>query len=88
MENELRIGMQFLEVKTGIVWKLIDMNMNFIQEGFYITDVSLWFQAVHVNTDEDYVWKSASSMMPKTMLERRLKKGEWKQINNRKNNYY
>lgn len=88
MENKLRIGMQFLEIKTGIVWKLIDMNMNFIQEGFYITDVLLWFQAVHVNTDEDDVWKSTSSMMPKTMLERRLKKGEWKQINNRKNNYY
>ena len=88
MENELRIGMQFLEVKTGIVWKLIDMNMNFIQEGFYITDVSLWFQVVHVNTDEDDVWKSTSSMMPKTMLERKLKKGVWKQINNRKNNYY
>lgn len=88
MENELRIGMQFLEVKTGIVWKLTDMNMNFIQEGFYITDVSLWFQAVYVNTDEDDVWKSTSSMMPKTMFERRLKKGEWKQINNRKNNYY
>ena len=86
MDNELRIGMRFLEVKTGIVWKLTDMN--FIQEGFYITDISLWFQAVHVNTDEDDVWKSTSSMMPKTMLERRLKKGEWKQINNRKNNYY
>lgn len=76
MDNELRIGMQFLEVKTGIVWRLTD------------TDISLWFQAVHVNTDEDDVWKSASSMMTKTMLERRLKKGEWKQINNRKNNYY
>ncbi len=86
MDNELRIGMQFLEVKTGIVWRLTDMG--FIQEGFYITDISLWFQAVHVNTDEDDVWKSASSMMSKTMLERRLKKGEWKQINNRKNNYY
>lgn len=86
MDNELRIGMQFLEVKTGIVWRLTDMD--FIQEGFYITDISLWFQAVHVNTDEDDVWKSALSMMPKTMLERRLKKGEWKQINNRKNNYY
>lgn len=87
MDNELRIGMQFLEVKTGIVWKLTDMNFT-QQEGFYITYISLWFQAVHVNTDEDDVWKSASSMMPKTMLERRLKKGEWKQINNRKNNYY
>ena len=86
MDNELRIGMQFLEVKTGIVWKLTDMD--FTQEGFYITDISLWFQAVHVNTDEDDVWISASSMMSKTMLERRLKKGEWKQINNRKNNYY
>lgn len=86
MENELRIGMKFLEVKTGIVWKLTDMN--FIQEGFYITDVPLWFKGVHVNTDEDYVWKSTLSVMPKTMLERRLKKGEWKQINNRKNNYY
>lgn len=86
MENELRIGMKFLEVKTGIVWKLIDMN--FIQEGFYITDSSLCFQVVHVNTGEDDVWKSTSSMMSKTMLERRLKKGVWKQINNRKNNYY
>lgn len=86
MDNELRIGMQFLEVKTGIVWKLTDMN--FIQEGLYIKDISLCFQAVYVNTDEDDVWKSTSSMMPKTMLERRLKKGEWKQINNRKNNYY
>lgn len=86
MDNELRIGMQFLEVKTGIVWKLTDMD--FIQEGFYIKGISLWFQAVHVNTDGGDVWKSASSMMPKTMLERRLKKGEWKQINNRKNNYY
>lgn len=86
MDNELRIGMQFLEVKTGIVWKLTDMD--FIQGGFYIKGISLWFQAVHVNTDEGDVWKSASSMMPKTMLERRLKKGEWKQINNRKNNYY
>ena len=87
MDNELRIGMQFLEVKTGIVWKLTDID-DFIQEGFYIKDISLWFQAVHVNTDEDDVWKSTSSMMPKTMLERRLKKGKWKQINNRKNNYY
>lgn len=86
MDNELRIGMQFLEVKTGIVWKLTDMN--FIQEGFYIKDILLCFQAVHVNTDEDDVWKSTSSMMTKAMLERRLKKGEWKQINNRKNNYY
>lgn len=86
MENELRIGMQFLEVKTGIVWKLTDMN--FIQEGFYIIDKSLCFQAVRINTDEDDVWKSTSSMMTKAMLERRLKKGEWKQINNRKNNYY
>ena len=25
MDNELRIGMQFLEVKTGIVWRLIDI---------------------------------------------------------------
>ena len=86
MDNELRIGMQFLEVKTGIVWKLTDMN--FIQEGLYIKDISLCFQGVHVNTDEDDVWKSTSSMMTKAMLERRLKKGEWKQINNRKNNYY
>lgn len=86
MENELRIGMQFLEVKTGTVWKLIDMN--FIQEGFYITDSSLCFQVVHVNIGEDDVWKSTSSMMSKAMLERRLKKGVWKQISNRKNNYY
>lgn len=86
MENELRIGMQFLEVKTGIVWKLTDMND--AEDGLCSVGLSLWFQAVHVNTDEDDVWKSASSMMPKTMLERRLKKGEWKQINNRKNNYY
>lgn len=86
MENKLRIGMQFLEVKTGIVWKLTDMND--AEDGLCSVGLSLWFQAVHVNTDEDDVWKSASSMMPKTMLERRLKKGEWKQINNRKNNYY
>lgn len=86
MENELRIGMKFLEVKTGIVWKLTDMN--YIQEGFYIIDVSLCFQAVHVNTDEDNVWRSTSSMMTKAMFERRLRKGIWKQINNRKNNYY
>ena len=86
MDNELRIGMQFLEVKTGIVWKLTDMN--FIQEGVCATDVSLWFKAVHVNTDEDEVWISTSSMMPKTMFERTLRKGVWKQINNRKNNYY
>lgn len=85
MENELRIGMKFLEVKTGIVWKLTDMN--YIQEGFYIIDVSLCFQAVHVNTDEDNVWRSTSSMMTKAMFERRLRKGIWKQINNRKNNY-
>lgn len=86
MENELRIGMKFLEIKTGIVWKLT--NMNFIQEGFYIIDKSLWFQAVHVNTDEDDVWKSTSSMMPKAMFEKKLEKGVWKQISNRKNNYY
>lgn len=86
MENKLRIGMRFLEVKTGIVWKLTDMND--AEDGLYSVGLSLWFQAVHVNTDEDDVWKSASSMIPKTMLERRLKKGEWKQINNRKNNYY
>lgn len=86
MDNELKIGMKFLEVKTGIVWKLTDMN--FIQEGFYIIDKSLCFQAVRINTDEDDAWRSTSSMIPKTMLERRLKKGEWKQINNRKNNYY
>lgn len=83
MENELRIGMKFLEVKTGIVWKLTD-----IAYGFDSSRESLWFQAVRVNTDEDEVWISTSSMMPKTMLERRLKKGVWKQINNRKNNYY
>lgn len=86
MDNELRIGMQFLEVKTGIIWKLTDMN--FIQAGLYIKDISLCFQVVHVNTDEDDVWKSTSSMMPKAILERRLEKGKWKQINNRKNNYY
>lgn len=86
MDNELRIGMQFLEVKTGIVWKLTDIND--VEDGLYSVGLSLWFQAVHVNTDEDDVWKSTSSMMPKTMLERRLKKGKWKQINNRKNNYY
>lgn len=86
MDNELRIGMKFLEVKTGIVWKLTDMN--FTQEGVYATDVPLWFKGVHVNTDEDYVWKSTLSVMPKTMFEKKLEKGEWKQINNRKNNYY
>lgn len=78
--------MQFLEVKTGIVWKLTDME--YVEDGLYFVSLSLWFQAVHVNTDEDDVWKSTSSMMPKTTLERRLKKGTWKQINNRKNNYY
>lgn len=86
MDNELRIGMQFLEVKTGIVWKLTDIND--VEDGLYSVDLSLCFQAVHVNTDEDDVWKSTSSMMPKAMLERRLEKGKWKQINNRKNNYY
>lgn len=86
MENELRIGMKFLEVKTGIVWKLTDMND--VEDSLYSVGLSLWFQAVLVNTDEDDVWKSTSSMMPKTTLERRLEKGEWKQINNRKNNYY
>lgn len=86
MDNELRIGMQFLEVKTGIVWKLTDIND--VEDGLYSVGLSLWFQAVHVNTDEDDVWKSTSSMMPKAMLERRLEKGKWKQINNRKNNYY
>ena len=49
MDNELKIGMKFLEVKTGIVWKLTDMN--FIQEGFYIIDKSMCFQAVRINTD-------------------------------------
>lgn len=86
MDNELRIGMQFLEVKTGIVWKLTDIND--VEDGLYSVGLSLWLQAVHVNTDEDDVWKSTSSMMPKAMLERRLEKGKWKQINNRKNNYY
>ena len=86
MDNELRIGMKFLEVKTGIVWKLTDMN--FTQEGVYATDVPLWFKGGHVNTDEDYVWKSTSSVMPKTMFEKKLEKGVWKQISNRKNNYY
>lgn len=86
MDNELRIGMQFLEVKTGIVWKLTDIND--VEDGLYSVGLSLCFQAVHVNTDEDDVWKSTSSMMPKAMLERRLEKGKWKQINNRKNNYY
>ena len=83
MENELRIGMKFLEVKTGIVWKLMN-----IAYGFDSSRESLWFQAVRVNTDEDEVWISTSSMMPKTTFERRLRKGVWKQINNRKNNYY
>ena len=83
MDNELRIGMKFLEVKTGIVWKLTD-----IAYGFDSSGESLCFQAVHVNTYEDDVWSSTSSMMPKTMFERRLRKGVWKQINNRKNNYY
>lgn len=86
MDNELRIGMQFLEVKTGIVWKLTDIND--VEDGLYSVGLSLWFQAVHVNTDEDDVWKSTSSMMPKAVLERRLEKGTWKQINSRKNNYY
>ena len=86
MGNDLKIGMKFLEIKTGIIWKLTDMN--FTQEGVYATDIALWFKAVHVNTDEDEVWISTSSMMPKTMFERRLRKGVWKQINNRKNNYY
>lgn len=53
MDNELRIGMQFLEVKTGIVWKLTDIND--VEDGLYIKDISLCFQAVHVNTDEDDV---------------------------------
>lgn len=86
MENELRIGMKFLEVKTGTVWKLTDMD--FTQERVYAKDVLLWFKRVHVNTDEDYVWKSTSSVMPKTMFEKKLENGVWKQISNRKNNYY
>lgn len=86
MGNDLKIGMKFLEVNSGIVWELTDTN--FTQEGVYATDVSLWFKGVHVNTDEDYVWKSTSSVMPKTMFEKKLEKGIWKQISNRKNNYY
>lgn len=86
MEIELKTGMRFLDIKNGIVWELTDMN--FIQEGFYITDVSLCFNAIHVNTDEDDVWRSTSLMIPKTTFERNLRTGKWKQITNRKNNYY
>ena len=83
MDNELRIGMKFLEVKTGIVWELANTAY-----GFSTFGESLCFKAVHVNTDEDNVWRSIWSTMPKTMFERKIKSGELKQINNRKNNYY
>lgn len=84
MGNELRVGMKFLEIKTGIIWELADIAYGFGTFG----EESLWFKVVHVNTDEDNVWRTTSSMMPKTMFERRLRKGIWKQITARKNNYY
>lgn len=83
MEIELKPGMRFLEVSTGTVWELTDTG-----DEIYMAEESLWFQAICAKADEDNVWRSTSTVIPKAVLDRRLRKGKWKQISNRKNNYY
>ena len=90
MEIELRVGMKFLEVKTGIIWELISAefygpsvySLTSVQEDF------LYFKAIYESTNRENEWVQASTALPNAEFERRLRKGKWKQINNRKNNYY
>ena len=83
MDNELRIGMQFLEVKTGIVWKLID-----IVDELCTSDKAITFlQDISTGINKDNK-RICGGLIISKILERRLRTGTWKQINNRKNNYY
>lgn len=84
MDNELRIGMQFLEVKTGIVWRLID-----IVDELCTSDKAITFlQDISTGINKDNKRICGGLIISKTTLERRLRTGTWEQINNRKNNYY